>query len=237
MKNKPNNTYIACMAQDLHPPVAKLNLMPRSHQTFCPVLAVKLLGIMFRYRCWPTTFTLLQLEMPTDGVWTGQRDQPSMPWSHQTFRLVPTVKLIGIMSKNGCWPTTFCTITTGDANGRCQKWPRDQPLRPQSHQTLCPVQVVKLLGIMLRTRCWSTIFHTMTARDADELCPKWLVSRANHTNHFWHHLSASLSVIVWKVAGQHLFLNIIPNNFTTRTEWKGWCDRGMIGPSPECPFS
>ena len=31
-------------------------LMPRSHQTFRPVLAVKLLRIMLRNRCWPTTF-------------------------------------------------------------------------------------------------------------------------------------------------------------------------------------
>jgi hypothetical protein len=33
---------------------------------------------------------------------------------------------------------------------------------------------------------------------------------------------------MWKVMGQHLFLNIIPNNFMmARTGWKVWCDRDM----------
>jgi hypothetical protein len=29
------------------------------------------------------------------------------------------------------------------------------------------------------------------------------------------------------VVGQHSFLNIIPNSFTTRTTLKRWCDQGM----------
>ena len=33
-----------------------LKLMSRSHQTLCRVPTVKLLEIMFRNRCWPTTF-------------------------------------------------------------------------------------------------------------------------------------------------------------------------------------
>jgi hypothetical protein len=57
-------------------------LMPQSHQTLRLVPTVKLvpivklLRIMFRTRCWPTTFTLLQPEMLTDGVLTGWCDQP-----------------------------------------------------------------------------------------------------------------------------------------------------------------
>ena len=52
------------------------------------------------------------------------------------------------------------------------------------------------------------------------------VWRADHTGHIWHHPSASLAVIMWKVVDQHVFMNIIPNNFTfgTRTEifvWSG----------------
>ena len=39
-----------------------VSLMPRSHQTFRPVLAVKLLGIMLRNRCWPTTFHIITAE-------------------------------------------------------------------------------------------------------------------------------------------------------------------------------
>jgi hypothetical protein len=46
-----------------------------------------------------------------------------MPRSHQTFRLVSTVKLLGIMFRSRCWPTTFYTITAGDVNGWCLHWP------------------------------------------------------------------------------------------------------------------
>ena len=45
----------------------------------------------------------------------------------------------------------------------------------------------------------------------------------DHTNQFKHHPSSSSAVVV---VGQHLFLNIIPNNFTARTGWKVWCGRG-----------
>jgi len=39
-----------------------------------------------------------------------------MPRSHQTFRSIPTVKLLGIMFINRFCPTTFHTITAGDAH-------------------------------------------------------------------------------------------------------------------------
>ena len=42
-------------------------MAPRSHQSFCPVLAVKLLGIMLRNRCWPTTFHIITVE-DADGM-------------------------------------------------------------------------------------------------------------------------------------------------------------------------
>ena len=47
--------------------------------------------------------------------------------------------------------------------GRC-----DQLLMPQSHQIFHMVLVMKLLGIVLRNRCWPTTFHTITAEDADK---------------------------------------------------------------------
>ena len=56
---------------------------------------------------------------------------------------------------------------------------------------------------------------------------KWPTWGAYHTGQFEHHPSASSAVIVWKVVGQHLFLNIVPNNYTARTGRKVWCDRGM----------
>ena len=70
----------------------------------------------------PPLFTLLQLEMLTDGAWTSRCDQPLMPWSHQNFHPVPVVKLLRIMLRNKCWPTTFHSITAGDADGWCQNW-------------------------------------------------------------------------------------------------------------------
>ena len=42
-----------------------------------------------------------------------------MPQSHQTFRPVPTAKLLGIMFRIRCWPIIFHTITVGYANGWC----------------------------------------------------------------------------------------------------------------------
>ena len=50
---------------------------------------------------------------------------------------------------------------------------------------------------------------------------------ADHTRQFRHHPSASPAVIVRKVVGHRLFLNIIRSNSTARTERKVWCDRGM----------
>ena len=54
-----------------------------------------------------------------------------------------------------------------------------------------------------------------------------MVWGANHTSQFQHHLSKSPSVIVRKVVGHHLFLNITPINFTARTKRKVWCDQRM----------
>ena len=46
--------------------------------------------------------------------------------------------------------------------------------------------------------------------------------------HFRHHLSTSSATIVRKGENQHLFLNIIPNNFTAGTKRKIWCHRGIL---------
>ena len=46
----------------------------------------------------------------------------------------------------------------------------------------------------------------------------------------WHHPLTSPVVTMWKVMGQHPFLNTVPNNFTTTgTKQKVWCDPGMRG--------
>jgi hypothetical protein len=51
--------------------------------------------------------------------------------------------------------------------------------------------------------------------------------RADHTGQFWHPPLRSLAVIMWKLVGQHLFLNIFPNkqflgwNQTQTLVWRG----------------
>ena len=92
-------------------------------------------------------FTLLHLEMPTNvvaffntismlpgeqrcdiGCNLVQNSIPPqsklMPWSHQTFRLVRALKLVGIFLRNRCWLITFHTITAWDAD----KWCLNQPV-------------------------------------------------------------------------------------------------------------
>ena len=63
----------------------------------------------------------------------AQSHCPLMPQSHQTFRSVLAVKLLGIMLRNRWWPTTFLTIPAGDAD----KWCRNCPVwsAPQQQRT------------------------------------------------------------------------------------------------------
>ena len=87
--------------------------------------------LSFRFQSWncwglcsnidvgPPLFTLLQLEMPTDGARSDRCDEPHKPWSHQIFLWVPAMKLLGTMFQHRCWPTTVHTITAGDADGWC----------------------------------------------------------------------------------------------------------------------
>jgi hypothetical protein len=48
----------------------------------------------------------------------------------------------------------------------------------------------------------------------------------DHTSHLRHRPLASPDVIVWKLVGQHLFLNIISFDFKVGTGGKFWCDHG-----------
>jgi hypothetical protein len=105
------------------PHAATSRVVPRSHQTFYLGSNYEIAGdYVSKIDVGPPLFTLLEPEMSTDDVKTGRCDQPIMPQSHQTFHPVPTMKLLGIMFKNRCWPTTFHTITAGDANGWCLNW-------------------------------------------------------------------------------------------------------------------
>ena len=52
-------------------------------------------------------------------------------------------------------------------------YPMSKPLMPRWHQIFCSVLDMKLLGIMLRNRCWSTTFLTITVGDANGWCRNW----------------------------------------------------------------
>ena len=92
-----------------------------------------------------------------------------------------------------------------------------------------------LTAKMAFNKCWFQYWTLVLAMlDFLRLCPgrmtisyRWNGWGADHTGQFWHHPSASPTLIVWKVVGQHLFLNIIPTNFMARTKQKSWCDWGM----------
>ena len=56
------------------------------------------------------------------------------------------------------------------------------------------------LSILVATNMTLTVRHIWTG---------WGVV---HTGQFWHHPSTSPTVIIWKVVGQHLFLNMILKN-------------------------
>jgi hypothetical protein len=64
-----------------------------------------------------------------------------------------------------------------------------RPSCPRSHQTFHPVPTVKLLGIMLRNRCWPTIFHTMAAGRSRRCQTDWCQKRPGV-------ISASLNIVV-----------------------------------------
>ena len=62
-------------------------LILQSHQTFHMILTLKLLRIMLRNRCWPTTFHIITTgqEMTMDGVRTWRSDQSSGSWVAESF--------------------------------------------------------------------------------------------------------------------------------------------------------
>ena len=65
--------------------------------------------------------------------------------------------------------------------------PCGQPFKPQSHQLFHLVLAMKLLGIMLRNRCWLISFYTIPTGDANGWCQKLPVNYgtwAYSTNYF-----------------------------------------------------
>ena len=49
-----------------------VKLMSQSHQCFFPVSAMKLLRIMLRNRCWPTTFHTITIKDAMGGTRCGR---------------------------------------------------------------------------------------------------------------------------------------------------------------------
>jgi hypothetical protein len=104
-----------------------------------------------------------------------------MPRSHQTFSLVPTVKLLGIMFRNRCWPHHFSHYY----NRRCRRMVSKlagviNPSCPDHIKLLCPVPAMKLWGICWELEGLPTTFHITTIGDADGWCQNWPVWSTPH---------------------------------------------------------
>ena len=85
--------------------------------------------------------------MPTDGVRIGLCDEPLMPRSQQSFCPILAVKLLGVMVRNRCRPTTFHTVTTGDALVGVRIGWCDQPLRLSTMTISKPCEVCVCEGV------------------------------------------------------------------------------------------
>ena len=105
-------------------------------------------------------FTLLQPEMPTDGVRSGRCDEPLRLRPDQTFHLGLAVKLLGVMLGYKCWPTTFHTYY----RRRCRRmlWelagvisPPQAPIEP-NFPSGSSREIVG--GVLLGCRCWPNHF-------------------------------------------------------------------------------
>ena len=74
-----------------------------------------------------------------DGAINDRCEQPLKSRSNQTFHPVLAVKLMGIMLTRRCGPTTFHTITIGDADGaksgRCDQ-SSPSPRHPEASSML-----------------------------------------------------------------------------------------------------
>ena len=98
-----------------------------------------------------------------------------MSHSHQTFHPIIAVKLLWIMFRNTCWPTTFHTITVRDADGGCHKQPvwltPHVPITPNfpsdsSHETVVDYVEKHTLAHHFShyysRRCWRMIFELVS---------------------------------------------------------------------------
>ena len=85
---------------------------------------------------------------------------------------------------------------------------------------ICTLQHTRATLVETQLNCSSLCPHTTINLQSDVKGP---CRGANHYHHICNHLSTSLAVIVWD---QHLFMNIIPNNFTAEIEQNIWCHQG-----------
>ena len=73
-----------------------------------------------------------------------------------------------------------------------------------------------------KCRCQLTfhfVFENVTKHFGFEVECQWNLSNIHNASIIHGHLSPVV-VIVWKVVGEHLFLNITPSNFMAKTGWK-----------------
>ena len=80
-------------------------------------------------------------------------------------------------------------------------------------------------GLVLNSKAWIRQFKNLGPLGARELCSPF-EGRITPVI-YGTHMSTPPAVIVWKMVDQHLFLNILLNNFITGTGQNRWWDWGM----------
>ena len=104
-----------------------------------------------------------------------------------------------------CFSSTFVSNRNRQVNNHALGG--RTPLKSRSHQSVRPVLVMELLGIVLRNKCWPTTFHTITVGDVDGWCQNWPVwstphwyptdeSRCGFSYDFIHHSGLPLIISV-----------------------------------------
>jgi hypothetical protein len=101
------------------------------------------------------------------------------------------------------------------------------PIMPPSHQPFCPILAVKLPGFMLRNRCWSATFYTLTNGDADSL---QMVPEVVGVISPWHQPLRAPSIGISKCHGVKSggLISSSPHN-------RGWSHRPLLAPSVSIP--
>ena len=110
-----------------------------------------------------------------------------MPQPHQNLYLVPTVTLLGIMLRNRWWPTTFHTITAGNADGWCLNWlVWSSPHKMLDPKTIGYILVWHKMNIFWEKKHWHMLYPHWLEKNHDQFNVEIKPSAPKVLNHIGH---------------------------------------------------